>query len=277
MPPKGRTLTEAQRQNLRERGLAQAQRRREASTAVMERPAVEEGAVLESEDTVLAFLTDVSDRYKASKGKRSAQAKVVKEALAVINSLDAHAYPELFADEGFQNLLEAFTERQKVPGQEELPPGATMRKGPFIEDKRPWRWDDIREGRLKDDGEPWMVWVDYSPRGLPGGSQYVNWNGLEFIFKEDVTVHVPKCFVDVLEESYRGMKRAAAHADYLFKQANTVPDMNLLDPATIRIRGMMTGGAINKSGAGSQWEADAYCKELEARLGGEEGDEGEAA
>ncbi len=228
-------------------------------------PLVTEGEVLESEDSVLAFLTDVSDRYKASKGKRSAQSKIAREAIGLINQLDAHAYPELFADEGFQNLIEAFSNQVTVAGQDKMAPGSTLRKGPFVEDKQPWRWDDIAEEKGT------MPWVDYTPRGLPQGSQYVGWNGLEFVFKEDVTVHVPKCFVDVLEESYRGLKRAEQHAEYLFKQRGSVTDTNLLDPATIRIRGMMTGGGLNKTGAGTQWDADPYCKELDGRMAGDEG------
>lgn len=239
-----------------------------------------EGEVLESEDSVLAFLTDVSDRYKASKGKRSQQAALVKEALGIINKLDAHAYPELFADEGFQNLIEAFSERQTVPGQETLPPGSTIRKGPFVEDLKAWRWDDIKEdgGIYIEAYKGPMPWVDYTPRGLPApGRQYVCWQGLEFIFVNDETVHVPKCFVDVLEESFRAQRRAEAHAEFLFKQKNSVPHTDLLDPATIRVRGMMTGGGFNKTGAGTQWDADPYCKELEARLAGEEVPETEEA
>lgn len=229
-----------------------------------------------SQDEVEDLLGDLMGRYKAAKGKRSAQAGIVKQTLGLINSLDPGAYPELFADEGFQNILEAFALRTTVPNQGQLPPGATMPKGPFIEDKKQWTWADIAEQKLASDGSgnPAMPWVDYTPRGLPNGRQYVNWNGLEFVFQEDVKVHVPKCFVDVLEEGYQGMKRAREHADFLFRRSNGVSSADLLDPNTIRIRGMMSGGAIAPF-AQQNWEADAYLAKLDATLGGDDGGDDE--
>jgi len=243
-------------------------RAREARAAKAPPPAPIEGDVLDSQDEVESLLGDFAARWQASKGKRGEQARLAKEIVERIGQLDPAAYPEVFQDEKFQAFLEAAAE--KVPAGKELPPGTAVRKGPFIEDKVPWTWEHLREERGL------MPWVDYTPRGLKQGREYVGWNGLSFVFVEDQTVHVPKCFVDVLEEAYRHGKEAELHAKYLMRQA--VPRQPLLaNDTSVRVRASWTGGSMRQDGAGSNWEADQELLNMEKRLSGEEEEELEEA
>lgn len=260
--PQKRTRTPAQLANderLRQRG-------KERAVAVLDAPA-SEGDVLDSQDDVLDMLSGFTDKWKAARGKRKEQHAVAGQIVDLIGKLDPSAYPELFADEQFQALLESAAERVQPQNFGQLPPGATIKKGPFIEDKKPWNWRDLEH----------METVSYLPRGLPRGSVPVTYNGITYTFYENMRVTVPKCFVDVLEESIALNAQAETRRAFLRGDTNMVygadaDERNMYNLARVRSRGtkMTIGGFTQQN-----WEADPLLSKIDKEMAGEETDEGD--
>lgn len=209
-----------------------------AAVAVADPPSTPalEGDVLDAPDDVFQQLVQLAQAAGGVAKKQQERGAILDQVADLLNKLDPQAYGEVLAHPAVEKLTSEVLKAKEQDG--DVLPGSSL--GQAI-GKKPWTWRDLAEDK--------MEWVTYTPRRTVP----VTYNGLTTYFQEDVTVRVPKCFVDIEEESRRNSRLAREHQEYMFRKRDSLSDPGLLAGGSMagpgKVRGMFSGGL-----AGGTWQ-----------------------
>lgn len=278
-------FTEEQRRKAQETNRRKAEERKAAAVAappgavaVLERPAVE-GEHLPSDNQLLQEFADfarILGDADAKKAQRDAAVDGIDKLMASLSPAD---YPQLVDHPVVLKFMDLIQQRREERGGPVVP--GTIEGEGLSRAKKPWTMIEVTERANRN--EPGFEWVDYVPRE----NTPVIWQGLTIHFFEDVAMRIPRCFLDVYNESRRQKRAADEHRDYLFAprglNGGSGPAGVATDPTIMAgrdgvnsrmLRGAFSGGMYNP-GAGLSIEVpDADRPGIGGE--GEEG-EGEAA
>jgi hypothetical protein len=214
--------------------LAQLAKERAAMPPPAPAEASVEATVLDPPDDVFQQLVQLAQAAGGMAKKKQDRTVILDQVASLLNKLDPAAYAEILAHPAVEKLTGEVLRVKEQDG--EVLPGSSL--GQAI-GKKPWTWRDLAEDK--------MEWVTYTPRRTVP----VTYNGLTYYFHEDLTVRVPKCFVDIEEESRRNNRLAKEHQDYMFRKRDSVSDPGLLAGGSMsgpgKVRGMFSGGLVSGS------------------------------
>lgn len=218
-------------------------------------------------DALATFQNFMAALNGAAKSKEEQDA-ALRQIGNLVDTLDFKAHPDLLKNADVQKFIDLVSDARVSAPPADLPPGSPIGQG-WAQEKKPWTTRDIWSDR----GIPI---VEYTPRE----TLTVIWNGEPCHFQEDVTVMVPKCFVDLAEDRRKQMRSAAEHAKYLFK-SNYNPA--LLDPTMhgrpvdqqgFRTRAHITEGSFSANAGIALSAQDQSTLDMAAKLDGEGAEDG---
>lgn len=190
-----------------------------AATAVAEPPSDDVGDLLK---LLGASLADV----QKAKGTED-------QILTLLGQLDPKQHADLFRNPKVQAFVEAASEKQATNA--DMEPGTVINAGQANATARPWTWKD--------------VWAKFPVvEFTPAEDEVCIFDGLAWKFRADVTVQVPKIFVDLYQESRANRRFQREHAAFLFK-AGGPTHADMLTPESARVRGAGTGTYLPGAGA----------------------------
>lgn len=181
-----------------------------------------------SEADLLTNLANAfSDMAKAPR-QRDQKIDEIGRLLASLNPSD---YPKLMENPAIEKVLDMLDERQQAKSPND-PPGTIYDAGTMAQRKKPWTERDLR--LIIERGDMPIVEIPD-----PRKTTTITWNGLTRVIIADRPNWLEKCFADVYYESRHNERAGKEHADYMFRNANSVSDPSILNEGSMRVRAMV--------------------------------------
>lgn len=215
-----------------------------SSTAVAERPTIEEDAEPDSENVMAKLASLFSQAATEKKGRDRA----INEALDVLGKLDPIKYPEIADNDQVQAFIEKV--QQQRAQSSDVPPGTIMGSG-LAAYKKPWTVGDLLKGRGMPAQEAiangFIEWVMYRPMK----NFDVTWQGIRILWPARREGYFPKSHVDQFEQSLDAEEFAEQHAAWLFNHPEAQAHADFFTTNAPRVKAMdHSKGEYHHPGAG---------------------------
>lgn len=160
--------------------------------------------------------------------QREERAKAIQNFEEFLGKLNPKDYPEIAGSEIVQRFIEQLS-NQDV--NKDDPPGTVYNRGAINERKKSWTESDLRRSDIKQ-----VDFEVFQP-------EVIIWNGLRRDYEPGIIYTDYRCFPDLMRERNRLVRIAGEHAEYLFRQRNTLSDTSVAGHGTARVRGSADAGS----------------------------------
>ena len=136
MPRKGQPMSDAARENLRQKARDALERKRASATATLEPPSDSQPvAVEEDEPASEEVLAQLATLFQKASGEKQGRDKAVNEALDLLGKLDPFKYPDIADNPAVLDFVDKVQMQRAVA--QDLPPGSIIGSGIWVK-KIPW-------------------------------------------------------------------------------------------------------------------------------------------